>query len=418
MARIRLDDRAVKQARTSGVRTELWDTLVVGLQVLVTQNGAATYYIRYRIGDKRRRFKIGRYDRVTLTDARSTARDLFREIERGADPQADRRASRERGLTIEVAFERFLAEPGTRGPRKPRTIEHYRQVFRDHIAPTLGKTRLDAVTRQDVERLKVATFRQVGKGRGHGEPGKAVANRTLAVLSAILGAAERWGTIPTGSNPCQHVSRYCECPRETFLSPWDRAGLEHTLAQEEKRKSARGTVLAIRLLSLTGCRKNDIVTLRWDQVHDLDGDRPSLHLKDAKNGPVTIPLTPQAVELLKANRPRRVDPKSLVCGNRRRGRGKVRPLSNLGRSWSQIRRKAQIPNTRLHDLRHSLASDALNSGVPLAFVGAMLGHKHHATTERYAHLAQDALRREVAVAGKAIEQNTRIGQAQRAKKAS
>lgn len=389
---------------------------MVGLQVLVTQDGAASYYIRYRIGKKRRRYKIERYDRVSLTDARAQARDLLWRIRRdGIDPQADRQASKQTGLTIEVAFDRFLAEPGTKGPRKPRTLAHYRQVFRDHIAPSLGESRLETLSRQDVERLKVATYRKFGKGRGHGEPGKAVANRTLAVLSAVIGAAERWGTIPTGSNPCKHVARYCECPRENFLSPWDRAGLEHTLAQEEKRKNARGTVLAIRLLSLTGCRKNDIVTLRWGQVHDLDGDRPSLRLTDAKNGPVTIPLTPQAVELLKANRPRRVDPKNLVCGNRRRGRGKVRPLCNLGRSWSRIRRKAQIPGTRLHDLRHSLASDALNNGVPLAFVGAMLGHKHPATTQRYAHLEQDALRREVAATGKAIERNTRIGQAQRTK---
>src|SRR5690606_13882081 len=62
------------------------------------------------------------------------------------------------------------------------------------------------------------------------------------------------------------------------------------------------------------------------------------------------------------------------------------------KTWDNIRAAAGIPDVRLHDLRHSFASDALMSGVPLAVVGEMLGHKEPRTTKRYAHLANHVVR--------------------------
>ena len=81
----------------------------------------------------------------------------------------------------------------------------------------------------------------------------------------------------------------------------------------------------------------------------------------------------------------------------------------MGRVWSSIRKRAQLDGVRLHDLRHSFASDALNAGAPLAHVGAVLGHADQRTTARYAHVADEALRRSLAAAGDAIEAATREG---------
>ena len=69
-----------------------------------------------------------------------------------------------------------------------------------------------------------------------------------------------------------------------------------------------------------------------------------------------------------------------------------RKLSGLNQTWQNIREAVGIPDVRLHDLRHSFASDALMGGVPLAIVGEMLGHRQPSTTKRYAHLANRVVR--------------------------
>ncbi len=64
---------------------------------------------------------------------------------------------------------------------------------------------------------------------------------------------------------------------------------------------------------------------------------------------------------------------------------------NLGQHWIRIRRKAALPDVRLHDLRHSFASVAIAKGIPLATIGKLLGHALPETTARYAHLADDII---------------------------
>jgi integrase len=139
----------------------------------------------------------------------------------------------------------------------------------------------------------------------------------------------------------------------------------------------------IRLLVLTGCRKAEILTLRWDAV---DLERGALHLPDSKTGPKSVPLGAAAAEVL-AGIPR-VAGNPFVFPGERQGSHWV----NVERSWRRIRRAAGFPELRMHDLRHSYAAIGAAAGLGLPVIGRILGHTQASTTQRYTHFADDPLR--------------------------
>ena len=139
----------------------------------------------------------------------------------------------------------------------------------------------------------------------------------------------------------------------------------------------------MRLLIFTGCRRDEVLTLQWDHV---DFDRACLRLPDSKAGAKTVPLGAPAVELL-AGLPR-------VRGNPYVLPGSVpgRHFVGIEKAWQRFRTAAQLPDVRLHDLRHSFASVGAGMGESLLLIGALLGHREQATTARYAHLSNDPVR--------------------------
>jgi integrase len=135
------------------------------------------------------------------------------------------------------------------------------------------------------------------------------------------------------------------------------------------------------LALFTGARSGEVTAFQWSQI---DWERRLIRLPDSKtNEPKTIYLSDAAIEVLR-NVPR-AGPYVIAGG--RRGR----PYMHLTRAWGIARRRAGLDDVRLHDLRHSYASLALGRGVPLAVIGKLLGHRNPATTQRYAHLARDAV---------------------------
>jgi integrase len=127
---------------------------------------------------------------------------------------------------------------------------------------------------------------------------------------------------------------------------------------------------------VTGCRKSEILGLRWDWVK-----RRCLDLPDSKTGAKTVPLASVALEILAAL-PRTSD--WVLPATRGGG-----CLIGLDSAWLKVRQRAGLPGLRLHDLRHSFASSAVADGSNLFLVGKVLGHRHARTTEKYAHVADD-----------------------------
>jgi integrase len=157
------------------------------------------------------------------------------------------------------------------------------------------------------------------------------------------------------------------------------------------KKEMRTTVdqfaaAAIRLLIFTGCRLGEILNLRWSEV---DAERGLLFLPDSKTGRKTVVLAAPAMAILE-DLPRAG---IYVIAGESAGQKDEKPRADLNRPWRAIRQRASLEDVRLHDLRHSFASVGAGAGLGLPVIGKLLGHTQPSTTQRYAHLDADPVRR-------------------------
>ena len=190
---------------------------------------------------------------------------------------------------------------------------------------------------------------------------------------------------PTTGIPARSVEKYNARRLERFLSEEEfrRLGRVLDAASAGAGGASPAAIAAIRLLVLTGCRRSEILGLRWDHV-DLEAGE--LRLPDTKTGARLVPLSPAAADAI-ASLPR-------VAGNPWviPGRNPGAPLKNLQYPWEILRARADLEDVRIHDLRHSFASRALALGESLPVIGELLGHRRVRTTARYAHLAREAVK--------------------------
>lgn len=376
----RLTKRVVESLAPGSDRYVVWDSELKGFGVRVTPQGRKTYLVRYRTtGGADRRLTLTTHGVMTTEEAREQARLALADAAMGGDPQgvkAERRAE----MTMKELCELYMAE-GT-ATKKETTLRIDRIRIDRHINPRLGSRKVTDITRGDIQRLMI----DVGNGhiRGEATPhtrgGKGAAARTVGLLGGIFTFAQERGFIET--NPVRGLKRYKDNRRERFLSAAELGKLGDVLSAQEKDGSDPRHVAIIRLLLLTGARKNEIARLRWCEV---DLDKGLLRLKDSKTGPKIIRLGAAATSLL-AKLPKAHA--TWVFPDRKHA---DRPMSNLDWAWVRIRTKAEMPDVRIHDLRHSFASIGVAGGEGLVLIGKLLGHEHVVTTNRYAHLSDDPL---------------------------
>ena len=214
------------------------------------------------------------------------------------------------------------------------------------------------------------------------------ANHALDLLRGIMNFAIALGHIET--NPARAVERNPRRALTRFLSREEIARL-HRVLDSQTRNSRREQADVIRLLLLTGCRRSEILRLRWSEV-----DRDKLVLADGKTGPRIVPLNTQAQRILE-RRPRGTSP--FVFSS---PRDPARPRSRNLEFWYRARREAEIEDVRLHDLRHTHASHAVLNAVPVPVVSRLLGHSDVRTTLRYAHLGDREIEKAAERVGQAI----------------
>jgi len=254
---------------------------------------------------------------------------------------------------------------------KPKTMELYRTVIDNHIMPALGERPVGAVRRSDVTALHHAL---------HDRP--AVANCTVQVLSQLFRKAQQWGLAPEGTNPCRAVRKYKPRLRNRSLARDEYRHLGQALRDGEREGWVSApAVAALRLLILTGCRRDEILTMHWD---DVDRRAREIRLRDSKSGPCMVALTP-AVESVLDGIPRvRGNPWVIV------GEAPGSRLRTLKSVWRRVKRRAGLKDVRLHDLRHSYATRALALGVEQTMIGKLLNHAQMQSTARYAHVLADS----------------------------
>ena len=369
--------RRTVEALKVGKDTVFWDRELTGFGVRVYPSGSKYYVVQTRGPEGPRRITVGRHGVISADQARRRAALMIARIKAGEEPIPEPMvSSRKTGPTVAEVAERYLDEH-VAVRCKPKTAEAYSSVIRRHIVPMFGEMSLAAVGRKHVTDLHYA-LRDV----------PSTANRSVDVLSRLFAMGEAWGLIPEGANPCRYVVKYRERPRERFLTDEELRRLGRVLREaKDEGGASMYAVAAIRLLLLTGCRRNEILTLRWADV-DLDGGE--LRLADSKTGARSVCLPPAAVKVL-ADLPR-VRGNQWVIVGRKRGTH----MRDLSDAWETVRKRADLEGVRLHDLRHTYASRALALGESLPVIGKLLGHTQVETTARYAHLARDSVRESAA----------------------
>jgi integrase len=398
----KLTKRVVDAAGGSASATIIWDNEVKGFGLRVAPGGTKSYILFYRAGHGRNapqhRITIGKHGSPWTPElARREARRLLGAIAAGEDPAAARKTEA-RTITLNALCELYLAE-GT-SHKKPATLKGDHGRIKNHIVPLLGSARIDRITRIDVERV----MRDVAAGRTavpapqhphHGrraQGGRGAALQALAVLGAVMSFAVARGLID--NNPARGVKKLPVRRMERFLSQSELSRLGEALDAEAKATGDPYPAAAIRLLLLTGCRRSEILGLRWEWI---DFERAMIFLPDSKTGRKPVYLNAPALDVL-AHLPRQPGNLHAICG-RRDGSA----YAGLHRVWHRVRTAAELPGVRLHDLRHSFASIGAAGNNSLLILGKLLGHRHAATTERYSHLSADPMRAAAEAIGQRIK---------------
>lgn len=348
----------------------VWDSEIKGFGVRIMCSGAKTYQAQYRKGGRTRRVSLGRHGNITAEQARLKAREVMGLVAQGENP-AEEIAQHRRAPTVAALCDRFF-EAHVLERCKPSTQAEYRRALDLFVKPAIGAFKV-----VDVERRDIAALHHKARATPY------QANRTLGVLSKMFNLAEVWGLRPDGSNPCRHVPKYREEKRERYLTTEELQRLGAVLGEVEADGSESPyLVTAFRLLILTGCRLGEIQTLKWDYITPR-----GMELPDSKTGARRIPLPPAAREVLAALPPVPGNPYVIA------GTLAGRHATDFQYPWRRIRARAGLPDVRIHDLRHTYASNAVSSGMTIQMVGRLLGHSQLQTTMRYAHLADDPVNR-------------------------
>ena len=211
-----------------------------------------------------------------------------------------------------------------------------------------------------------------------------LANRALAVLSKAMSLAGVWGIRPDRINPCKGIKRFPEPKRDRRILPAELQALGAALAGAERDGSELpGCILAVRLLAMTGARASEILNARWT---DFDLSARLLRLPNSKTGARVVSIGSAAVGLLSAVK----RDSDYVC----HGPDADKPLSlwTIEAAWKRIRDSANLPDLRLHDLRHHAATAAADSGFSAFAIKELLGHSSITMAARYVARAADPSR--------------------------
>lgn len=357
--RTRLTDAAIARMRPRDREYTVWDSRAPGLGVRVRPTGGKSYVMLHDAGGGSRRASLGPVAAMDIARAR---RECLARQAAGA-PDGDAAPSR-----VVPAFREFVEGEWKRTHferYKPSTRKGVRALLEIRLLPAFGASPLDRIAPAHVRRW-FAVFSRTAPGN---------ANHALSLLRRIMNFAIARGHIE--KNPTRGIRPNRRPPLTRFLSRDEIARLHKALDEQAQRgERFRQPADIVRLLLLTGCRRSEIVCLRWAEVRDR-----ALMLADGKTGPRTVPLNSQARRIL--DRQPRGEGEFVFPSSQDPSRPRHPDLS----LWYRVRREAGIEDVRLHDLRHTHASHAVMNGVPVPVVARLLGHSNVRMTMRYAHLA-------------------------------
>ncbi|PVZ49381.1 tyrosine-type recombinase/integrase [Thalassobacter stenotrophicus] len=407
--RVKLTEKIVRDAEPiPGRDYQIFDGELRGFAVCIYRGGGRAFTIDYRYAGRQRRMTLGRWPDWSVAAARERAKLLRREVDAGIDPLAERGALREAPRICDL-IARYEAEHLVR--LAPTNAADQRSMMAKLIAPEWNNRLVEDITKSDVEHL----LAKIAKGRARpskakpnnrarklqgSKPTPIRANRVGEVLRKMFNLAIEWEWRTT--NPANGFYRRIESPRERFLTKDEIERLASVLERAEDQRAAG----IIRLCMLTGARVGEVRQSRFEQFN-LDlmiWSKPAATTKQRR-----VHRVPISADVAAHVRQRQlIVPK----GNPWLFPGDVpgQPVKEIRRFWTRVQREAELPDVRIHDLRHTFASLLVSGGASLEMIGKLLGHTQMQTTQRYAHLLDAPLRAGVDAVAEVLRPKPRLVQ--------
>lgn len=373
----------------------VWDDEFPGFGLRIYPSGKRSYIVQYRSRGRSRRYTIGLHGLWTPETARREAKALLGRAAHGGDPAEEREEER-KALTIKQLCEQYIADMesglilGKGGrPKKETTIATDVGRLRRHIVPLLGTRRVRDITKPDMNnlmkdiiagktRVTVMTNKLRGKAIVRGGAGTAI--RTMGLLGGVFSYAVEAGIIE--HNPTHGLRKPKYKVRDRRLSESEYRTLGDILRQGCRSNQLRIHADILRLIALTGCRRGEIVNLKWSAV-DLEGS--CLRLADSKEGATVRPVGLPVVEYLEKERPHRTGTYVFP------GQDIDNAVGNFPQSWKKLFKDTPLWDVTPHVLRHSFASMANDLGFTEITIAALIGHAKGSVTSKYVHTLDSTL---------------------------
>ena len=343
---------------------EYSDQDIAGLRLQINRLGRKSFLFRYQHAGRKRAMKVGGYPEISIDEARMKVIEWRGLLAKGIDPQAQREEEQKAGMTFSQFYDDYFW-PHIVATKRSAKADASR--IRNHVMPAFGEREMAKISNLDIQRF-------------HNEKKLALcpatANRIFETIRRAFNLAIMWGLLPASGNAALGIRLHKENNRR-----------ERYLSQEELKRfiaaldAAPNQTMAdvFRMLLATGCRKSEILNLKFEHVRL---ENRELYIPVPKSGRARhIVLNDLAFDILQRRQP--------LSGNPYVFRGKVegQPINNPARAWRAVLKEAGIDpkTTTLHTLRHTHAS-YLVGVASLHEIAGILGHSSTAMTARYAHL--------------------------------
>jgi len=402
-----LTERVVKAAEIGTRKYVVFDEDCAGFGLCVFLSGRKGFILIYRAAGRQRRMTIGTWPSWSVVAAREEAKRLKRDIDRGEDPMDDRTNARHAPVVKDLIV-RFIDE---HLPKLAVTnAKDQISMLNGLVLPEWRPRKVADITPTDVDRLltKIAVGRPrpsktspKAKRRTPLKPAKPTpvrANRLGEVLRKMFSLAVTWKM--RTDNPATSFRKRPETARERFLSFDEIQRLADALCADTDQRAAG----IIRLCMLTGARCGEARTATFDQFNlDLAiWTKQAAYTKQRRVH--RVPISHEAVALIRL----RINAVPKGCPFLFPGDVPGQPVVDLKRFWERMRVQAEIPDVRIHDLRHTFASLLVSGGASLEMIGRLLGHTQIGTTQRYAHLIDSPLRAGVNAVGEMLKPRLKV----------
>lgn len=376
-----------------------WESRLPGFGLKITPKGKRVFVAKYQVaGGGSRRKTLGSFGPLTVDAARQEATAIIREAQLGNDPQAERDAKK-RDLTISSLFDLYVSavrrgEVIARGGRvkEAEAIDRELYIVETTIKPLLGKILLSDLSRRDI----VTFVNRIRSGEGltgNASGGAGAAKRYKALLSTVLTWAVNQELIE--HNPAIGVPTPAQSQKTRRITPQEFATLGAALRSEKGEASSPQVIAAIKLLALSGARRNEIVGLEWSEV---DRSGSALRLSKTKTGYSVRVVGEPVFELLDTINRSNSSPFVFPAP---RG-SKTGYFGGFKKGFERFMDLVDLPkDITPHTFRHTFVSVAADLEYSDSTIASLVGHKGHTMTSRYTHRADAPL---IAAANRVTEE--------------